>query len=146
LFKHCTILKGGKYKSFNKLQEKVDQAVQLYNRHKPHNSLAYETPKSFEKKYLNLQEQTKPAMTESLDANTNYNRALSPVIIRQTKPLTPNVLSANIGVAMCTKLGIYNANPITTPSTGSVEKKQLRTKKYLQTNCPLTCARRVGQS
>jgi putative transposase len=85
-------------KSFSQLQEKVDQAVQLYNHDKPHKSLAYVTPKCFEKKHLNLQEQTKPTMTESLEANTNYNRASSPVIIKQTKPLTPDVLSANMGL------------------------------------------------
>jgi putative transposase len=85
-------------KTYRQLQQKVDQAVELYNHQKPHKSLGYQTPKTFEAKYLNLQEQTKPTMTESLKANTNYNRASSPVIIKQTKPLIPDVLSADMGL------------------------------------------------
>jgi transposase InsO family protein len=88
-------LRHDSIKSYRELQQKVDRAVKLYNHQKPHKSLGYQTPKTFEEKHLSLQEQTKPTMTESLDANTNYNRASSPVIIKQTKPLTPDVLSAN---------------------------------------------------
>lgn len=61
-------LKHWKIRTYEELQKKVDRAVQLYNQEKPHKSLKYLTPQSFENKWLNLQQQTEPKMTESLDA------------------------------------------------------------------------------
>lgn len=56
-------------KSFEQLQKHVDRAVYLYNYERPHKSLNYITPLGFEKNLLLLYQQTKPTMTESLDAN-----------------------------------------------------------------------------
>lgn len=56
-------------KSFEQLQKCVDRAVYLYNNDRPHKSLNYKTPVEFENNLLLLYQQTKPTMTESLDAN-----------------------------------------------------------------------------
>lgn len=45
-------------KNFEELQKQVDRAVCLYNQGKPHKSLGYMTPESFESKWLHSQQQT----------------------------------------------------------------------------------------
>ena len=82
-------------KSFEALQKKVDRAVQLYNQEKPHKALGYQSPEAFENKWLNSQQQTKPIVTETLDAKPKCNRVSNPVTFKQTKPPVPDVLSAN---------------------------------------------------
>ena len=84
-------LKFYKIESFTALQKSLDRAVRLYNDEKPHKSLKYETPSEYEKKWILLQQQTKPTMTESLDAKPKCERASSPFTFKQTKPLTPDV-------------------------------------------------------
>ena len=72
-------LKHWNIKSYTELVKHVDRAVSLYNTEKPHKALKYRTPLEIEKEQLSLQQQTKPMMTESLDANYQLNGALSPV-------------------------------------------------------------------
>jgi putative transposase len=62
-------LKHYSINSFEQLKKNVDRAVSLYNNDRPHKSLKYQTPIEYENKLLILQQQTKPKMTESLDAN-----------------------------------------------------------------------------
>lgn len=60
--KYCNI------NTFEELKKNVDRVVALYNVEKPHKALKYKTPLSFENNLLILHQQTKPTMTESLDA------------------------------------------------------------------------------
>lgn len=55
-------------KSFEELQRELDRAVLLYNTQKPHSALQKKPPVTFEQELLALAQQTKPKMTESLDA------------------------------------------------------------------------------
>ena len=64
-------LRHWKIKNYNDLVKCVDRAVHLYNTEKPHKSLKRKTPLQIEKEQLNLQQQTKPKMTESFDAKVN---------------------------------------------------------------------------
>ena len=57
-------------KSFVQLTKCVDRCVSLYNKERPHKSLKYAAPVQFENEIVILQQQTKPMMTESLDAIT----------------------------------------------------------------------------
>ncbi len=76
--------------SFGQLVESVDQAVALYNKHRPHKALKYKSPYEFEKELLNLQQQTKPKMKESLEAIQIFG-ASSPKKSEQTKPQNQDV-------------------------------------------------------
>jgi putative transposase len=73
-------LKHWKINDFSELKKQVDRAVRLYNTEKPHKSIGYQTPVEFELEVLNLQQQTKPMMTKSFDAERKINRASSPVL------------------------------------------------------------------
>jgi len=55
-------------KNLEELEKEVDRSVSLYNSGKPHIGLKRKTPITFEKDLLNLNQQTKPMMTESFDA------------------------------------------------------------------------------
>jgi transposase InsO family protein len=88
--KHRTI------QNFEDLVKEVDRSVSLYNNDKPHATLKRKTPVQVEKESLELHHQTKPTMTESLDAKPQSEGASSPNRLNQTKPRTPDVLSANI--------------------------------------------------
>jgi hypothetical protein len=72
-------LKHWEIKSYKELVKNVDRAVSLYNTEKPHKALKYRTPLEIEKEQLTLQQQTKPMMTESFEANYQLNGALSPL-------------------------------------------------------------------
>ena len=72
-------LKHWNIKNYTELVKNVDRAVSLYNTEKPHKALKYRTPLEIEKEQLTLQEQTKPMMTESFEANYQLNGALSPL-------------------------------------------------------------------
>lgn len=87
-------LKFYEIRTFEQLQKSVDRAVTLYNRDRPHKALNYKTPIDFENKALILHQQPMPTMTESLDANTGWNGALSPRPTEQPMPQNPDVLSA----------------------------------------------------
>lgn len=63
-------LKHRKIENLAQLGVELDRAVTLYNNEKPHKSLKYKTPLEVEKIALLLHKQTKPKMTESLDANS----------------------------------------------------------------------------
>jgi putative transposase len=58
--------------NLDQLQQGVDRAVNLYNNCKPHKELKYITPFNFEKQLLFLKQQTKPKMTESLEAKYRF--------------------------------------------------------------------------
>jgi putative transposase len=64
-------LKHYNIKNYNDLVKGVDRSVHFYNTDKPHKSLKRKTPLQIEKEQLNLQQQTKPKMTESFDAKVN---------------------------------------------------------------------------
>jgi len=81
-------------RSFDALLKNVDRAVKLYNEERPHKSLNYLTPVDYEKKQLNLIQQTKPMMTESFDAINKSNGGIEPLRLEQTKPQNRNVFSA----------------------------------------------------
>ncbi len=66
-------------KSFEQLRKSVDRAVSLYNKDRPHKSLKYQTPMQYEKQLLILQQQTKPMVTESLDAKVQILRGIEPL-------------------------------------------------------------------
>ena len=70
------------------------KAVKLYNEERPHKSLNYLTPVDFEKKQLNLIQQTKPMMTESFDAINKSNGGIEPLRLEQTKPQNQDVFCA----------------------------------------------------
>ena len=55
-------------KNYEQLEKYVDRAVYLYNYERPHKALNYKTPVEFEKSIALLQKQTRPKMTESLEA------------------------------------------------------------------------------
>jgi transposase InsO family protein len=59
-------------KTFEELIKNVDHAVYLYNSDKPHKSLRYLSPWEFERQQLLLAQQTRPKMTESLEANPDF--------------------------------------------------------------------------
>jgi putative transposase len=90
-------LKHWPIKTFEELCKKVDRAVSLYNEERPHKSLNYSTPLAFEKKHLNLEQQTTSTMTESFDAITKSKGASSPFRLEQTTPLNQDVISAIMG-------------------------------------------------
>ena len=79
-------------KTYEDLCKSVDHAVSLYNTDRPHKSLKYMTPDEYEKNTIILQQQTKPTMTESLNAKHNMKGAFSPIHVEQTKPQIPDVL------------------------------------------------------
>ena len=81
-------------RSFDALLKNVDRAVKLYNEERPHKSLNYLTPVDFEKKQLNLIQQTKPMMTESFDAINKSNWGIEPLRLEQTKPQNRDVFYA----------------------------------------------------
>lgn len=81
-------------RSFDALVKSVDRAVKLYNEERPHKSLNYLTPVDYEKKQLNLIQQTRPMMKESFDAIDKSNGASSPLRLEQTKPQNRDVFSA----------------------------------------------------
>ena len=66
-------------KNYKDLVKEVDRSVSLYNNEKPHKALNYMTPMDIEKKQLYLHKQTRPKMTESLDANDQLIGASSPI-------------------------------------------------------------------
>lgn len=72
-------LKHWNIKSYAELIKQVDRAVYLYNNEKPHKALNYRTPIEIEKEQLYLQQQTKPKMTESLDAIYQLKGASCPI-------------------------------------------------------------------
>lgn len=72
-------LKHWNIKGYAELIKQVDRAVYLYNKEKPHKALNYRTPFEIEKEQLYLQQQTKPKVTESLDAIYQLNGASSPI-------------------------------------------------------------------
>jgi len=78
-------------KTFKRLCKYVDRTVLLYNTDRPHKALKYLTPDEYENKCILLQQQTKPKMTESLNANIQLKGAFSPNQLEQTKPPTPDV-------------------------------------------------------
>ncbi len=88
--KHRTI------QTFNELSKEVDRSVSLYNNDKPHARLKRKTPRQVEKECLELHNQTKPTMTESLNAKPQSEGASSPNRLNQTKPRNPDVVSANV--------------------------------------------------
>jgi hypothetical protein len=81
-------------RSFDALLKNVDREVKLYNEERPHKSLNYLTPVEFEKKQLNLIQQTKPMMTESFDSINKSNGGIEPLRLEQTKPQNRDVFSA----------------------------------------------------
>jgi putative transposase len=70
---------------FDDLKKEVDRAVQLYNCDKPHKALKRKTPQMFEMELLILQQQPKPKMTKSFDANYQSQGESSPLQIEATK-------------------------------------------------------------
>ena len=88
--KHRTI------QNFEDLAKEVDRSVSLYNNDKPHAALKRKTPRQVEKESLELHHQTKPTMTESLNAKPQSEGASSPNRLNQTKPRNPDVLSADV--------------------------------------------------
>lgn len=82
-------------KSFGELQRQLDRVVKLYNTDKPHSSLNRLTPKEYEKRYLNLGQQTRAKMTKSIDAKYREDMASSHIVSKQTKAPNLNITSAN---------------------------------------------------
>jgi putative transposase len=80
--------------SYQELIIEVDRSVLLYNRDKPHIALKRKSPINFENELVLLQQQTRPKMTESFDANTQIYGASSPIKSEQTRPQNPDVFSA----------------------------------------------------
>ncbi len=78
-------LKHRQIDCFDDLKKEVDRAVQLYNCDKPHKALKRKTPQMFEMELLILQQQPKPKMTKSFDANYQSQGASSPLQIEATK-------------------------------------------------------------
>jgi putative transposase len=78
------------------LQKEVDRCVLLYNTSKPHIALQRRSPATFENETIHLQQQTRPMMTKSLNANQQILGASSPKKSEQTKPQNPNVLPQSI--------------------------------------------------
>jgi putative transposase len=64
--------------SFEDLVKEVDRSVQLYNEEKPHIALQRKSPVTFEKEIIDLEQQTKPRMTESFEAKHQILGASSP--------------------------------------------------------------------
>jgi putative transposase len=89
-------LKHRDIQNFNGLTKEVDRSVLLYNNDKPHARLKRKTPRQVEKESLALQDQTKPTMTESLNAKPQSEGASGPNRLNQTKPRNQDVLSATI--------------------------------------------------
>ncbi len=85
-----------KIESFEDLVREVDRSVLLYNSEKPHIALKRKSPMTYEKELLDLNQQTKPKMTESFDANIQIYGASSPLKSEQTKPQNQDVFYANI--------------------------------------------------
>lgn len=81
-------------RSFDALIKNVDRAVKLYNEERPHKSLNYLTPVDFEKKQINLSQQTKLMMTESFDAINKSDWGIVPLRLEQTKPQNQDVFYA----------------------------------------------------
>jgi len=59
-------------KCYADLIKGVDRVIPLYNKERPHKSLNYVSPLMFENKFLTLQQQTMPTMTESFDAKSCF--------------------------------------------------------------------------
>jgi putative transposase len=78
-------LKHWEIKTYKDLVSNVDRAVHLYNTGKPHKELKMKTPLQIEKEQLNLQQQTKPKMTESFDAKSQLVRGIEPLPIEANK-------------------------------------------------------------
>lgn len=87
-------LKHRSIQNFDELTKEVDRSVSLYNNDKPHATLKRKTPRQVEKKSLELHHQTKPTMTESLNAKPQSEGASSPNRLNQTKLPNRDVLSA----------------------------------------------------
>jgi len=84
-----------KIENFEDLVKEVDRSVLLYNSEKPHIALNRKSPTTYEKELLYLNQQTKPRMTESFDANNQIYGASSPLKSEQTKPQNRDVFYAN---------------------------------------------------
>lgn len=82
-------------KTYADLVKEVDRSVKLYNNEKPHIELKRDTPVQFEKKLLHLQQQAKPKMKESFDANKQIFWGIEPQKSEQAKPQIQDVFSAN---------------------------------------------------
>lgn len=77
-------------KSYEDLSKAVDHTVLLYNNKRPHKSLNYLTPVNFEQQLLDLSQQTRPTMKESLEAEQIFG-ASSPKKSEQTRPQNQDV-------------------------------------------------------
>jgi transposase InsO family protein len=80
--------------TYEQLKRQVSRAVRLYNEDRPHKSLGYRIPASFEQQKVYLGGQTKPKMTGSLDAEPTCEGAKALPQVGQTKPQNQGILSA----------------------------------------------------